>query len=337
MTDPQMVNSSADGVDSRRKDHGAGKVTVVVLTLNEEKNLGACLESVVGWAQEIFIVDSHSTDATHEIAASYGAQIVARKFETHAKQWNWALQTLPISSEWVLGLDADQCVTPELAAEIACWVGRPQSAGIAGCYLNRRQVFRGRWIRHGGYYPKYLLKLFRRGQAQVNEGDRVDHHFTVNGPVAKLRFDIIEDNRNEADLTAWIEKHNRYALLQAMQEQEQRSRRAARSAIFGSPDERTIWLKRTWSRLPLYVRPALLFSYRYFIRLGFLDGKQGFIFHFLQSFWYRLLVDIRLDELRAKATDLKANAGAVIDHQAEKPASRQSSLNRTTEIQENIV
>lgn len=313
------------------------KTAVVVLTKNEERNLDACLDSLAGWASEIFVVDSHSTDRTVEVARSYDAQVVAHSFESHARQWNWALQNLPIRSTWVLGLDADQRVTPELAAAIRQWIESSASATVDGCYIRRKQVFRGKWIRHGGYYPKYLLKLFRLGAGRVDDGDRVDHHFSVDGPVAKLKSDIIEDNQNEADLTAWIEKHSRYALLQAIEEHERSGRRPALSSVFGNPDERTLWLKGIWSTLPLYVRPALLFIYRYFFRLGFLDGKQGFIFHFLQSFWYRLLVDIKLDELRALAADHQARGNRTSDGPDEKTAGRAPLVSRATEAQENIV
>jgi glycosyltransferase involved in cell wall biosynthesis len=274
-------------------------LAAVVLTFNEERNLDACLASLADWISELHVVDSGSTDQTLAIAARHGARVTCHPFETHARQWQWALQSLPIQADWVLALDADQRVTPELALEIARFVTTGDPA-VAGGYVKRRQVFRGRWIRHGGYYPKYLLKLFRREAVWMDEGDLVDHHFHVRGATVLLGHDIIEDNRNEASIAAWTAKHNRYAVLQA---QEQLARAAAgtngtRPALFGSPDERVLWLKRVWNGLPLYWRPALYFGYRYILRLGFLDGREGFVFHVLQAFWYRLLVDINVDEMR---------------------------------------
>ncbi len=282
---------------------GPAPIAVIVLTHNEERNLPACLESVAGWAPEIYVVDSGSTDGTVEIAERYGARVARHPFESHAKQWDWALRNLPVSGEWILALDADQRVTPELRAEIAERViGKGASeGGPAGYFIKRRQIFRGRWIRHGGYYPKYLLKLFRRGQAWVDGSELVDHHFHVRGEVAKLRHDLVEDNQNEADISVWVEKHARYATLQALEEFSKAQATVpagVRASLVGSPDERVRWLKKVWSRLPLYVRPLLYFLYRYVWRLGFLDGKEGFLFHVLQGFWYRLLVDIKLDELR---------------------------------------
>src|SRR5207253_438646 len=148
----------------------------------------------------------------------------------------------------------------------------------------RRQVFRGRWIRHGGYYPKYLLKLFRRSAVRFDQKDLVDHHFYVLGKTEKCRFDMIEDNRKEYDIAFWIEKHNRYAALLAAEEHQRRSHGVAapiEPKLTGSPDERTLALKKYWRGMPLYVRPVLYFLYRYFIQFGWMDGKEGFLFHFL--------------------------------------------------------
>ena len=277
-------------------------VSVIVLTYNEGRNLPACLESVVGWAREVVVVDSGSKDSTRAIASKYGARLLEHHFETHSAQWQWALENVPLSTSWILALDADQRVSPELAAEIAETIEDPAvgTCEIVAYFIKRRQIFRGKWIRHGGYYPKYLLKLFRRGHAVVDVYDLVDHHFRPQGKTAKLRCDLIEDNRNEADIFAWIDKHNRYALLQATEENG-KPRDATRVAarFWGTPDERVAWLKTRWASLPLFLRPLLYFTYRYFFRLGLLDGREGFIFHFLQGFWYRLLVDIHLADLRS--------------------------------------
>lgn len=313
-------------------------LTVVVLTHNEEWNLPACLARVAGWAKEIFVVDSGSTDRTREIASQYGAIVVEHRFETHAKQWNWALQNLPISTEWILALDADQRVTPELRDEISELFNRgaldvrlegvrSQESGarnkqlgvrgqgkavgdqrsglddIDGFYIKRRQIFRGTWIKHGGYYPKYLLKFFRRGQSWLDEGELADHRFYVAGKSALLGSDLIEDNQNEADILVWMKKHVVYAGRQAKEEFLRRQNGmgwSVRPSLFGTPDQRILWLKRIWYRMPIYVRPFVYFFYRYFVRLGFLDGRQGLLFHFLQAFWYRIMVDVVLDDLRRR-------------------------------------
>ena len=274
--------------------------TAVILTFNEERNLPACLDSLDSVGCAVFVVDSGSTDRTVDLAQAAGVHVVTHSFDTHARQWAWALQHLPIRTDWVLGLDADQRLTPELRSALLATVGvgAPESSN-AGYYVNRRQVFRGRWIRHGGYYPKYLLKLFRRTHVRFDESELVDHHFHVDGPCGYLRGDLIEDNQNESQIFEWIAKHNKYARAMAAEEVHRLEAGAPRGRWNGTADERIARFKTIWLRLPLYWRPLGYFLYRYIIRLDFLDGKQGFIFHFLQAFWYRLLVDINRDELSA--------------------------------------
>lgn len=272
-------------------------VAVIVLTLDEAANLERCLASVQGWVAQLFVVDSGSTDESPEIARHYGAEVVTHPFTSHADQWSWAFRELPLEAPWLLCLDADQSVSSDLRQSLRDALAGPPAKEPSGYYLPRRQVFRGRWIRHGGYYPKYLLKLGRRERMGVAEGDRVDHHFTVAGETRTLDGDLIEDNRNEVRIADWVDKHNRYAQLQAREELERLAAGGRGGRLLGNPDERTAWLKARWLRLPLYVRPFMYFAYRYVFRLGFLDGKQGLVFHFMQGLWYRLLVDINRDEL----------------------------------------
>lgn len=285
---------------------------MVVLTFNEGSNLEECLRSVGEWALEIFVVDSGSTDGTKEIARRMGAVVVEHAFESHSRQWEWALGSLPVRGEWVLGLDADQRVTPELAREVQ-GIGGSEFRGVQGIFVKRRQIFRGKWIAHGGYYPKYLLKLFRPEAVQIDRNDLVDHHFHVCGPVMKLRGDLIERNRKEDDIGFWTEKHSRYAKKLAAEELLRR--RGVRpdpieASWWGNPDQRTLQMKKMWLRMPLYVRPFLYFFYRYFVQFGFLDGKDGAIFHFLHAFWYRLLVDIHLDSMLRESAATERDGAA---------------------------
>jgi len=283
-------------------------ITAIILAYNEEKNIEECLLSVKDWAGEIFIVDSGSKDKTLEIAARYEVNIKKHEFETHSKQWAWALKNLRINNKWILGLDADQRLTNEIREEIRDLfeTKRDVLSNIDGFYINRRQVFRGKWIKHGGYYPKYLLKLFKINSVVIDENDLVDHHFYVNGTTAKLSNDLIEQNLKEDSIYFWTEKHNSYAKLLANEELKSEGNGLSnknRPSVFGNPDERSIWTKGIWGKLPLYIRPFIYFIYRYIFRLGLLDGKEGFVFHFLQAFWFRLLVDINIEEMRKKEKD----------------------------------
>jgi len=277
-------------------------VAVVVLARDEAANLPQCLDSVRGWTREVFVVDSGSTDDTVAIATAAGAQVFHHPFETHTRQWQWALASLPVQASWTLALDADQRVSPALRANIERALAATTSAKVDGFYVNRRQIFRGRWIRHGGYYPKYLLKLFRTGAASLDGRDLVDHHFIVSGAVGRLDGDLIEDNAKERRIADWIAKHNRYAYLQAREELDRLESAEADGKLLGHRDEQMRAAKRLWRRLPLYGRPFVYFGYRYFLRLGFLDGKEGLVFHFMQALWYRLLVDINRDELSRDET-----------------------------------
>ena len=293
-------------------DAARPSLAVVVLTLNEAANLPDCLDSLRGLDGRVVVVDSGSTDRTVEIAAARGAQVLRHPFESHSRQWRWAIANLDGRPDWILGLDADQRLSNELRDALAqLFAGdRRQLEGVDGFYICRRQIFRGRWIRHGGYYPKYLLKLFRPERVLLDEHDLVDHHFYVPGAVNTLTGDLIEDNRKEDEITFWVDKHVRYARLQAREELARgngQSSGVLRPSLFGTADQKTLWQKRRWATLPLYWRSCAYFAYRYIIRLGFLDGKEGFAFHVLQAFWYRLLVDICLDDLR-RGANLDGNA-----------------------------
>src|SRR5579884_4304636 len=277
------------------------RLSVFILTRNEELNLPDCLESLKGWCRDIHIVDSFSTDATLDIARRYGAHIHQHKFEGHTLQRLWALRNVPFENEWVFALDADHRVTPELRDELVrLFVTPPED--VDGLFVKRRQIFRGRWIRHGGYYPKYHLKIFRSRCAYLDDNE-FDYRFYVNGKTRILKHDILESNQNEWRIGFFVEKHNRFATELATEELKRERGELeylTQVSFFGNPDQRILRLKILWNRLPPYVRPFLLFFYRYFLRLGFLDGKEGFIFYFLQSLWFRLLVDIRREELQTE-------------------------------------
>jgi glycosyltransferase involved in cell wall biosynthesis len=279
-------------------------VSAVILTYNEELNLPNCLASIRDLVDEIFVVDSESTDRTCAIARECGAQVVTHAFTGHSAQWQWALTNVPLQNDWVLGLDADQRLTPELTLELLeLFRDQQRVADHAGFYVARRNVFRGKWIRWGGYYPKHILKLFRRDRLLHEPADLLDHHFHVDGNVGKLRHDIIEENFKEDDIDFWITKHLRYAELLAREESRRKAGVApthVRPSLLGNPDERAEWQKKTWTRLPRFVRAPAYFVWRYIFLLGFLDGKQGFAFHFLHAFWFRLVTDLKLDDERRR-------------------------------------
>lgn len=276
-------------------------LTVLIVTRNEERNLPRTLEAIAGLADQVFVIDSESSDASVAIARAAGAEVHSLPYD-HGRiiPWifQWGLERLPIRNEWVLLLEADQALSEPLRAEIGMRLARTEIAEN-GFYLRRRQIFRGRAIRFGGYGSKRLLKLFRKGKASLDPEEQ-DTRVYVQGPVGELHAPLVECNRKEDDILFYLEKHLRYAEAFAREELLRRGGRAFRvePRFFGTPDQRVLWLKLVYYRLPLGLRPFLYFFWRYFVLLGILDGWNGFVFHFLQAFWFRLVVDLRLRELQ---------------------------------------
>ncbi len=278
------------------------RLSVLILTANEENNIAKCLASIAPLGAQVYIVDSMSTDRTVEIARSLGAVVFQRAWTTYADQFNWGLDHCGLETEWVMRLDADEELTHGLVVAIAEFLRAPPE-DVSGVYVRRRVYFMGRWMRHGGYYPTWLLRIFRNGRGRC-ELLAMDEHIVVDaGCTLRFNQDLID--KNNKDLTFWTDKHNRYSSREVQDILNKRANRDAegvaggrvRASLSGQQDAARRWLKdRVYLHMPLFVRPALYFVYRYFIRLGFLDGIQGLIFHFLQGFWYRFLVDAKLYE-----------------------------------------
>src|SRR5262245_45499174 len=275
-----------------------GLVTAVVLTYNEEKNIAACLDSIKS-LPNIFVVDSGSTDRTIEICRSYGIEPVHHSYVHHASQWQWALDALPIRTPWVLALDADFVVTPELLQRIRKDLAR-LSEEVAGIYVRHRYRFGWGDIHFGGT-KQHWLRIVRFARAMPDAGDLVDFRFVVNGNVVRWPEAVIEYNRNDDDISVWIAKQDRFALRLAVEEELRRRKLhgwVGTPRLLGTTDERFAWLRDRWLWIPLFVRPAIYFIYRYLLALGFLDGRAGFLYHSLQGFWMRMIVDWKTVEIR---------------------------------------
>ena len=271
---------------------------MVILTRNEELNLAQSLDSVKGWANEIFVLDSESTDATVEIAARYGCHVAQHRFENYARQRNHALEHLPIRSEWVLFLDADEWLPDVLKQELTSVVAAsPRENGFE---IKRRFIWMGRWIRRG-YYPSWILRLFRYGRGRC-EDRQVNEQIMVEGPVGRLQNDFVhEDRKGVGD---WIAKHNGYAEREARElftTHRSPGYTEVEARLLGSQGSRKRWLRhKVWNRLPPLLRPLVYFFYRYIVAGGFLDGKAGFVYHFLHALWYPLLIDVKYLEMKVR-------------------------------------
>lgn len=267
--------------------------SVIVLSFNSEDTLGATLTRARLISDEIFVVDSFSKDSTCALAQSYGAAVAEHAFEHYGAQRNWAIDHLPLSRPWQLHLDADEWMDDKLVAAI---LALKEDAGPGGYFLARYMRFLGRVLRHGGLSPTWQLRLFRSGEGRCEER-RYDQHFYLrSGTAALLPGAMIDDIR--MPLTEWTARHNRWADFEVEEQRTHETAGRLKPKIAGNPAERKRYLRRQYNRLPLFIRPLLLFLYRYVVRLGFLDGAEGLIFWFLQTCWFRFLVDAKIWELR---------------------------------------
>lgn len=279
-------------------------ISVIVLTYNEESNIEECLASVCDWAGEVFVVDSGSTDRTLEIARRYTDKIHRHPFENYSRQRNWAQEHLPLAHEWVFHIDSDERATPELVQSLRQFFSSDACENVDGLLVSRRTVFLGRPILHGGHYPVYHLRLFRRHKGYCE--DRLyDQHFVVDGATQRISGDL--EDVIASDLTVWVTRHARWGVLEA-QEQigglQSISGNQIQGWPTGTPIERRRWLRSSvYGRAPLFLRAFAYFLYRYILRLGFLDGIEGLIFHFLQGCWYRFYVDAKIWEAQRQMSN----------------------------------
>jgi len=281
---------------------GNANVAVVILAFNESVHLRRAIEHAAPFAKEIFIIDSYSTDGTAELASSLGAQVIQHPFQNYAKQFQWALDNAPITAEWVMRLDADEVIEPDLAREIVDKL--PQlPPDVTGVNLNRKTIFMGRFIRHGGRYPLMLLRIWRRGKARIEDRWMDEHMYLTEGRAVAFQGGFADHNL--FDLTFFTEKHNRYASREALDVLNQRMHfLGPRVKLTSVSTARQSKVKRffkesVYNRIPFEISTFAYFLFRYVIQLGFLDGREGLIYHVLQGFWYRFLVGAKIRELEA--------------------------------------
>jgi glycosyltransferase involved in cell wall biosynthesis len=272
-------------------------LAIVILTHNEAIHISRVLSNVAPIAREIFVIDSFSSDNTVELARSAGATVLQNKFVNYAKQFEWALNNAPIASEWVMRLDADELLTSELIQEIERVL--PSLPGsVTGINLNRRHIFLGRWIRHGGRYPLVLLRIWRKGSARIEQRWMDEHMTLMSGEAITLTHDFMDDNLN--DLTFFTTKHNGYATREAIDVLAQKYRlfQSVGSVPLGSAQasSKRRLKEKLYNRLGLWAGPFGYFLFRYVFQLGMLDGREGLIYHLLQGFWYRFLVAAKVEE-----------------------------------------
>ena len=276
-------------------------ITAIILTRDEEMHLERCIASIAGLVARIVVVDSLSSDATIAIAERLGADVLRHRWRNYADQFQWGVDAAAPTTDWILRLDADEYFEPALCAELRATLPALDPA-VTGFYLRRKVIFRDTWIRHGGYYPTFLLRLWRNGCGRIEQRWMDEHIVLTRGAARRSRADFVDHNL--AGITAWTDKHNRYATRQMVDflnlDHGLFPVDAAIESEAGSQARAKRFLRnRVFARAPLYLRGLLYFFQRYFLRLGFLDGRDGFVFHFLQGLWNWILIDAKIDEARA--------------------------------------
>ena len=277
-------------------------ITAIVLTYNEERNLKACLESISDYVDDIIVVDSISNDKTKEIADKYTHKFYENKFINQAKQFIWAIANTDIKNEWVLRIDADERWTEEGFKELRKIIEDDSADGV---YVKMKIFFMGRFIKHGAFYPNYFLRVYKRSKGAM-EDRWMDEHIKVDGVVVHSNIDVIESNYDrQENISLWTDKHNGYSTREAVEfliAKHNIHKIDTVANLFGNKTERKRWMKENiYFKTPLFVRPFMYFVYRYVFKLGFLDGKEGFIFHTLHAFWYRFLVDTKVYQIEQLA------------------------------------
>lgn len=275
-------------------------ISVIILTYNEEIHIRRCIENVYPFVKDIFIVDSFSTDNTLLIAGEYEkVTILQNKWENQqAKQLNWGLKHAPIRTKWVLRLDADEYLLPELIEELKQKVPvLPEN--VSGIAFKRRHYFLGKWMKRG-IYPVRLLRLFRYGKAMCELRLMDEHIQLLEGECVDFEYDFVDHNLN--NLSWFCHKHVDYAVrdaadllnmeLNLLDKKEVEKKMLGKQAVYKRK------IKSRYARLPLFWRSFFYFIYRYFLKGGFLDGKEGFLWHFLQGWWFKTLADAKVFEIK---------------------------------------
>ncbi len=279
----------------------SGGITAIVLTRDEAVHIGRCIERLKPLADRIIVVDSFSSDATVAIAEAAGVEVWQHEFRNYALQYQWALDQLKQTDGWIVRIDADEWFEERAIAALR---RRIASAGpdLAAFDIRRKVIFRGRWIRWGGYYNTVLTRAWRAGAARIEQRWMDEHIIVERGRIERItEGDLVDENLK--DITDWTAKHNSYTTRQMVDfinlEYPLLPRAVEQGALTRAAGFKRFLRNGVYARSPLYLRAMLYFIQRYVFRLGFLDGRQGLVFHTLQGFWNFFLMDAKIDEARA--------------------------------------
>lgn len=271
-------------------------LTAIILTFNEEKNIIHCIDSIKDIAKRIVVIDSFSTDRTVELAKELGAEVYQHEFVNQAKQYIYGVGIANIQTKWIFRIDADERLTPESAEEIETICRENENTDVNGIVVRFKVSFMGKELKHGGYYPFCKLLVYKNGKGYMEDRCMDEHILLSEGRSVELKNDSLHCDYK--DLTAWVDKHNKYATREKEAYFESLSKLEIVEGLSRRAKIKRFLKVKIYYKLPLGLRAHLYYLYRYYFKFGFLDGKEGKIFSFMQAYWYRYLVDAKIYEER---------------------------------------
>lgn len=276
-------------------------ISAVILTYNEEKHIARCIDSLLPFVEHVYVLDSFSTDKTIDILSSYqNVSVKQNSFLNHATQFNFALEYFDINSQWVMRIDADEYVNEDFSHWISTSLPLVDDT-VNGICINRYMKFMGHLLRYGGMSSYWILRVWRNGFGRCEQRWMDEHIILSKGKSINAKGKLIDDNLNT--LSWWSHKHVDYSTREAIDVllKELNTSEKLQPSLLGGGNKRTRFFKSYYNKFPLFLRPFLYFIYRYLLRFGFLDGKPGFLWCFLQGFWYRMMVDAKVYEIKKSA------------------------------------
>lgn len=270
-------------------------LTAIILTYNEEKNIGECIKSLKGLAERIVVIDSGSLDNTVYIAKEMGADVYSHKWENYSKQYIWGEKHANIKTKWVFRIDADERLTEKSSKEIAKLCQINEDTDVNGIIVRFKVNFMGKDLKHGGIYPFKKLLVYKNGIGYMEERNMDEHIFLKYGKTVEMENDSI--HKDYKDLATWIDKHNKYSDREVLDYFENQNNKRIETKGMSRTAKIKRFIKfKIYYKFPIGTRAHLYYIYRYYIKRGFLDGKEGKMFAFLQAYWYRFLVDAKIYE-----------------------------------------
>ncbi|MCQ2814963.1 MAG: glycosyltransferase family 2 protein [Bacilli bacterium] len=275
-------------------------ITCIILTKNEENNIENCIKSIINIAERIVVVDSGSTDKTIDIAKKYNCDIYFHEFVSYAHQQNWALDNTSITTKWVYRIDADEVVTPALEKEILDNIQLHSNDDITGFVMKFKIFFLGKLLKHAGNYPFLNLVIWKYGHGRFSERYMGEHVILSDGKSITLKNYC--EHHDCKSIDSFISKHNWYATREVIDFYERNGLNETKTNLYENAKKTQKLRDGFYYKMPYFFRAKMYYIYRYIIKLGFLDGKAGKAYCWLQAYWYRFVVDTKLLECKINGT-----------------------------------